>query len=160
MNQDADFEVLLELTAQLQLQDIEEWRASQKGKGRVGVLSEVEMTLNAIEDEHKATLRSIADRRITRSAERAVSEDLDLIEALAAIEEQEQEDRRLALMLSENPNTQIPLSSTSVSTNTSRFRSPYGLSENPSMDSLESYPGSVTSRLGRLSLGSSRTSVG
>ncbi|KAG8686380.1 hypothetical protein FRC09_014171, partial [Ceratobasidium sp. 395] len=159
MNQDADFEVLLELTAQLQLQDIEEWRASQKGKGRVGVLSEVEMSLNAIEAEHKATLRSIADRRITRSAERAVSEDLDLIEALAAIEEQEQEDRRLALMLSENPNAQILPPSTSISTNTSRFRSPYGLSENPSMDSLESYPESVASRLGRLSLGSSNTSA-
>lgn len=36
MNQDDDFEILLGLTAQLQLQDIEEWRASQKGKGRVG----------------------------------------------------------------------------------------------------------------------------
>jgi hypothetical protein len=36
MNQDEDFEVLLELTARFQLEDIQEWKASQKGKGRTG----------------------------------------------------------------------------------------------------------------------------
>jgi hypothetical protein len=36
MSHDDDFDILLELTASLQLQDIEEWRASQKGKSRVG----------------------------------------------------------------------------------------------------------------------------
>lgn len=35
MSQDDDLEIL-ELAARLQLQDIEEWGASQKGKGRVG----------------------------------------------------------------------------------------------------------------------------
>ncbi|KAG9084340.1 hypothetical protein FRC06_004118 [Ceratobasidium sp. 370] len=158
MSLDDDFETILELTAQLQLQDIEEWKVSQKGKGRPGVLSDVEISFNAMEAEHKATLRSIADRRIARSAQRAMSQDKDLIDALAAIEEQERADRRLALALSGNPSAQVPPASSY--TGLSRLiGSTHSRPETPSTSSLASYPGSVTSFLEQMSLNSSRTSV-
>ncbi|QRV89019.1 E3 ubiquitin-protein ligase [Ceratobasidium sp. AG-Ba] len=104
MNDDEDFETLLELTAQLQLEDIQEWRSSLKGKNRVGVVSDVELSINSIEAHHKTTLQNIADRRFARSVHRAVTQDSSLIAALAAIEEQERSDRELALKLSINAN--------------------------------------------------------
>ncbi|KAG9084809.1 hypothetical protein FS749_004937 [Ceratobasidium sp. UAMH 11750] len=155
MSLDDDFETLLELTARLQLQDIEEWRASQKGKGRPGFLSDAEMSFNAMEAEHKATLQSIADRRIARSAQRAMAQDRDLIDAIAAIEEQERADRRFAFTLSGNPNAQVP----PLSSYGGISRPTYSRAETPSSSSVASYPGSVTSRLEQMSLGSSRTSV-
>ncbi|KAG8744612.1 hypothetical protein FRC10_009837 [Ceratobasidium sp. 414] len=144
MSLDNDFETLLELNAQLQLQDIEEWRASQRGKGRPGTftpVSDAEISFNAMEAEHKATLQSIADRRIARSAQRAMSQDRDLIDALAAIEEQERADRRIALALSGNPNAQMPPSPSYTSI--SRVASTYSRPETPSLSSLASYPGSL-----------------
>ncbi|KAG8734439.1 hypothetical protein FRC12_018528 [Ceratobasidium sp. 428] len=137
MSQNDDPDAILELAARLQLQDIDEWRAAQKGKGRAGVLSDVEASFNMAEAEHKATIQRITDGRIARSAERAMNQDRALIESFTALEERERADRRLALTLSQNPKAEILLPGPSSAV-TSAPGSLYAQSENPSLNSVRS----------------------
>ncbi|KAB5594802.1 E3 ubiquitin-protein ligase [Ceratobasidium theobromae] len=104
MDQNDDYETLLELTAQFQLMDLEELKAGLKGKGRVnGTLSDIELTYNTLEAEARATLQYIRDRRIAKGAQRATQDNLDLIDTIAEIEAREQADREYALALSNDP---------------------------------------------------------
>ncbi|KAH7335135.1 hypothetical protein B0J17DRAFT_707904, partial [Rhizoctonia solani] len=108
MDQD-EYDMLLELTAQCQLMDLEELRAGIKGKTRAGgPSSDIELTYIAMEAEAKATLQYVQDRRIARGVEAACQEDIDLINTIAEIERQEQADRQYALALSNNPDAAPP----------------------------------------------------
>ncbi|QRV89011.1 IBR domain protein [Ceratobasidium sp. AG-Ba] len=160
MSYDDDFDTILELTAQLQLQDIEEWRDAQKGKGRVGYLSELELSMNTIEAQHKATLRSISDHRIAQGAQRAATNDVGILEVIAAIEERERNDRQLALRLSADPNLQIPSSPsppppasppTPASAGSSRSGSGYSFFDTPSTSSFGSSRSRITPAFASLS---------
>ncbi|KAG9102549.1 hypothetical protein FRC07_010213 [Ceratobasidium sp. 392] len=108
-----------------------------------------------MEAEHKAILQRILDRRIARSAERAMAQDQDLIKVLAAIEEREQADRKLALFL--NANSKAEVSQASAQTSTSQS----GSVDCPSQSSSpESHPDTLTSLLEQIiSLNSSKTSI-
>ncbi|KAF8603831.1 hypothetical protein BDV93DRAFT_441617 [Ceratobasidium sp. AG-I] len=159
MSQDDDFEILLELTAQLQLQDIEEWRAAQKGKGRVGGRpSDTELAFNALETEFKSTLQGLTDRRIAKSAQRAATGDQDLIDIIAQIEAQEQADHEYALLLSANPNAQPPapnrvnnIRSQHLGVGLSGYRRP----DSPSASSVSSQPWSVADSFASLAVSQS-----
>ncbi|QRV74240.1 E3 ubiquitin-protein ligase [Ceratobasidium sp. AG-Ba] len=161
MDYDDEFDTILELTAQLQLQDIEEWRDAQKGKGRVGYLSELELSMNAIEAQHKATLRSISDHRIAQGAQRAATDDVGILEAIAAMEERERNDRQLALRLSADPNLQIPSSPsppppasppTPASASSSRSGLGYSFFDSPSTSTTGSSPARIIPAFAGLSL--------
>jgi hypothetical protein len=66
------------------------------------VVSDIEVAYNTVEAEAKATLQRVRDRRIAQSAQRAVSQDADLIAALTRVEAQERTDRAYALALYQN----------------------------------------------------------
>jgi hypothetical protein len=124
------------------------------------IVSDIELTYNAIEAEARASLQFIRDQRIARGAQRAAQEDLDLIAAIAETEAQEQMDRQYALTLSNNPNAPPPTSAASRATHTQGFEigsayrsrqpaSPSSSGSSPprpwsAVDSLKSLQGSIT----------------
>jgi hypothetical protein len=120
------------------------------------LVSDIELSFNAMEAEYKATLQDLTDRRIARGAQRAATDDIDVINAIAAAEAQEQADRQYALALSLDENAQPP----PVHSTPAQIGSSYRGSESSSSSSVVSQQWSPTDSLGSLgsSLASSQTS--
>ena len=93
------------LILSLQLEDSKElFEASQaKGKSREGTLSDMELALQATQQELEQGTTFIKDRQMVRSIANAVRADEELILVFAAREEAELADRRIACRLAGAP---------------------------------------------------------
>ncbi|KAI0735373.1 hypothetical protein C8Q76DRAFT_712045 [Earliella scabrosa] len=92
---------LLSLLAACSLEDADDIRGRRKGKARGGPLSDEELALELFAEEAR-TLEILAqDMLLARSIDRAIREDVVLLDAYARTEEMERSDREIARAIAE-----------------------------------------------------------
>lgn len=89
------------LILELQQQDMEEILSNSKGKGREGDLSDAEIAFATYRDDLRLARSIIADRHMSRSLTRAVILDANVLNELAADEQNAADDRVAAQRLAE-----------------------------------------------------------
>ncbi|KAK3371042.1 hypothetical protein B0T24DRAFT_658091 [Lasiosphaeria ovina] len=110
----------LRVVLELQLQDIQALKESkaQKGKGREGETSDLEIALDTLHTNLLASVQLLADEAMAESIASAVGTDADVIRSTLAEEAQAAKDRAMALRLGGRcgeeayppPNAGVPLS--------------------------------------------------
>ena len=87
------------LALQLQLEEIEDFRAASKGKELEGDISDRDYALTIQAEELEKALLLRSDRNMSVSISRAVETDADVMNAIRAEEDSTHQDRRLACSL-------------------------------------------------------------
>jgi len=87
------------LALRLQLEEIEEFRASRKGKELEGDIPDREYALTIKAEELEKALLLRSDRNMSISIGQAVETDADVISAIRAVEDDTHRDRRIACSL-------------------------------------------------------------